>query len=157
MAVVEQVVPVPPARVFAVLKDGWSYSDWVVGTAHIRAVEPDWPRPGASLYHKAGPWPLSIRDRSTVVFCDEPYQLTIRAGVWPVGEAMVYLRLTPVDGGATRVTMTEEFSAGPLRALWTRLNDLVLHWRNREALRRLAELATNGARGAPAGPGPQSR
>ncbi|WP_091560861.1 SRPBCC family protein [Micromonospora pattaloongensis] len=144
MAVVEEVMPVPPARVFAVLKDGWTYGDWVVGTAHIRDVDADWPRPGSSLHHKAGPWPFSLKDKSTVVSCDEPHQLTICAGVWPTGEATVEFRLAPTDGGGTRVTLAEDFSAGPLGAIWNRANDLVLYHRNRETLRRLADLATHG-------------
>src|SRR5207248_1475605 len=46
VAHVEQVVNATPDRVFEVLADGWTYSDWVVGTAHIRDVDPDWPAPG---------------------------------------------------------------------------------------------------------------
>lgn len=143
--VVQQVIPVPPGQVFAILRDGWSYSDWVVGTAHIRDVDKDWPSPGTSLYHTVGPWPLSIKDRSTVLSCEEPLKLTLRAGLWPAGEAIVTFQLTPLDGGATRVTLREEFSAGPLRTMRNRLNDLILHRRNREVLRRLADLALHRA------------
>src|SRR5690606_23262165 len=54
MADVELRVPAPPERVEAVLADGWTYSDWVVGTAHIRDVDSDWPAPGSRIHHKAG-------------------------------------------------------------------------------------------------------
>jgi uncharacterized protein YndB with AHSA1/START domain len=142
VAVVERVIEAPPEKVFAVLSDGWSYSDWVVGTVHIRDVDPHWPAPGAELHHKAGPWPLSLHDKSTVVSCQENRELSVRAGLWPLGEAMIHFRLEPVGSGATRVTMVEEFAAGPLRWAQTKLNDLVLHRRNVESLRRMADIAT---------------
>ena len=142
MAIVERTIQAPPDRVFAVLADGWSYSDWVVGTVHIRDVDPEWPRPGAELHHKAGPWPLSLQDSSTVLSCEPDRELTVRAGLWPLGEATVGFRLEPDGAGATRVTMTEDFAAGPLHWIRNKINDLVLHRRNVESLRRLADIAT---------------
>ena len=93
MAVVTHVVPAPPDRVWAVLRDGWTYSDWVVGSVHIRDVDAAWPAPGARLHHKVGPWPVSVRDTSTVLACDEPRELRLRAGLWPFGAATVEIRL----------------------------------------------------------------
>lgn len=130
-----------PAQVFAVLADGWSYSDWVVGTVHIRDVEPQWPAPGSKLHHKAGPWPLSLHDSSTVLACTPERELRLNAGLWPMGAARVDIRLTPVGGGATRVEIEEEFTDGPLRWVQNKLNDLLLHRRNVESLRRLADIA----------------
>ena len=140
-AVVKRVVPVPPDRVFAVLADGWTYSDWVVGTAHIRDVDPGWPAVGTRLFHKAGPWPFSLKDKSTVVAMEPDRMLTLRAGLWPLGEATVHVELEPVPQG-TKVTIFEEFRAGPLQWVQTKLNDLVLHRRNVESLRRLSDIAT---------------
>lgn len=142
VAVVERVIEAPPDKVFAVLADGWTYSDWVVGTVHIRDVDPKWPAPGSELHHKAGPWPLSLHDKSTVLSCEENRALTVRAGLWPLGEAMIEFRLEPVGDSATRIVMAEDFAAGPLRWASTKLNDLVLHRRNVESLRRLADIAT---------------
>ncbi|HEX5541306.1 MAG TPA: SRPBCC family protein [Micromonospora sp.] len=142
MTVVERVIAAPPRRVFDVLADGWSYSDWVVGTVHIREVDESWPRPGANLYHKTGPWPLSLHDKSTVLACQQPHRLVLRAGVWPLGEATVTFTLTPVGAAGTHVTIVEDFTAGPLRWARSKLNDLLLHRRNREALRRLSDIAT---------------
>ncbi len=142
MAVVERVIEAPPEKVFAVLADGWTYSDWVVGTVHIRDVDRHWPAVGAELHHKAGPWPLSLHDKSTVLSVTTDRELTVRAGLWPLGEAIINFNLAPAGGHATRVTMHEDFNAGPLRWARTKLNDLVLHRRNVESLRRLADIAT---------------
>lgn len=141
MAVVERVINAVPEQVFAVLKDGWTYSDWVVGTAHIRAVDANWPEPGTRLYHKVGPWPVSVRDHTEVLACTEPTELIVHAKMWPLGEAQVILRLTATGDGRTRVTIGEDFAAGPLRWVRTKVNDRVLHARNVETLRRLDDLA----------------
>ncbi|HEX6497634.1 MAG TPA: SRPBCC family protein [Micromonosporaceae bacterium] len=141
MAVTQRVVNASPAQVWAVLADGWTYSDWVVGTAHIRGVDPAWPRPGSRIYHKAGPWPLSLRDRSTSLSADEPRCLELTAGLWPLGEAKVRLELAPTPTGGTRITMHESFEGGSLRWMRTKIHDLLLHGRNVEALRRLGDLA----------------
>jgi uncharacterized protein YndB with AHSA1/START domain len=142
VAIVQRTVEAPPEKVFAVLADGWTYSDWVVGTAHIRDVDPSWPAPGSKLHHKAGPWPLSIKDSSTVVSMAANRELTLKVGLWPLGQGLVHFRLEPAGANATQVTMEEQFEAGPLVALRNKINDLVLHRRNSESLRRLADIAT---------------
>ena len=134
-----------PERVFAVLADGWTYSDWVVGTAHIRDVDPDWPAPGTAIHHKAGPWPFSLRDTTVALDCEPPRMLLMAPRLWPLGAARVRLVLTPVGPATTRVQLTENVTAGPLRWLRTKVNDLALHWRNRESLRRLGDLAVHRA------------
>ena len=141
MAIVQRTVHAPPERVFAVLADGWSYSDWVVGTVHIRDVDDHWPAPGAQLHHKAGPWPLSLHDSSTVQIVEHDRRLRLTAGLWPLGQAVVDIRLEPVGDGSTRVVMLEEFDEGPLRWVQNKVNDLLLHRRNIESLRRLADIA----------------
>jgi uncharacterized protein YndB with AHSA1/START domain len=142
VAIVERTVSAPPDRVFAVLADGWSYSDWVVGTAHIRDVDPTWPAPGSKLHHKAGPWPLSLHDSSTVVSMEPNKELVLKVGLWPLGQARVRIVLEPVGSAATKITMAEDFEAGPLLFLRNKINDLVLHRRNIESLRRLSDIAT---------------
>jgi uncharacterized protein YndB with AHSA1/START domain len=142
VAVVERVIDASPEHVFDVLSDGWTYSDWVVGTVHVRDVDDGWPRVGSKLYHRAGPWPFSLEDSSTVLECDRPRRMVVRAGLWPAGEAIVAFALEPLPDGRTRVTIHEDFAAGPLRWVRNKLNDLVLHQRNRETLRRLSDIAT---------------
>jgi hypothetical protein len=142
VAIVQRTVQASPDKVFAVLADGWSYSDWVVGTAHIRDVDASWPSPGAELHHKAGPWPLSLKDSSAVVSMTPDRELTLKVGLWPLGQARVQFHLEPVGDGATRIVMEEDFVAGPLLAVRNKINDLVLHRRNAESLSRLADIAT---------------
>jgi uncharacterized protein YndB with AHSA1/START domain len=146
MAVVQQLIPAPPERIFEVLADGWSYSDWVVGTAHIRDVDADWPAPGSQIYHQAGVWPIKLRDKTVVVSSDPPRELVMRPHLWPLGELVVRFTLTPVNERETQVTLEEEMGAGPLRWLRTKVDDLVMHHRNREALSRLSDLATRRER-----------
>lgn len=145
VAIVQRTVPAPPEKIFQVLADGWTYSDWVVGTVHIRDVDEHWPEVGAELHHKAGPWPLSLQDSSTVLAVVPDRLLKLRAGLWPLGSAVVELILDPLPGGATRITMKEDFEAGPLLFLRNKLNDLVLHRRNIESLRRLTDIVLRSA------------
>src|SRR3954470_13352206 len=140
MAIVQRTIMAPADRVFAVLADGWTYSDWVVGTAHIRDVDPDWPAVGTRLHHKAGPWPVSLKDSSTVLECEPGRMLRLKVRLWPFGAGEVRLELTQVSPGRTRVTMTEQFTQGALLGARNKLHDVLLHYRNREALRRLADL-----------------
>jgi hypothetical protein len=143
MAKTTRVIGAAPDRVFAVLADGWTYSDWVVGSAHIRQVDPGWPEPGTEIHHKVGPWPLSLRDRSTALEWQPGQMLLLKVGLWPFGAGHVRFVLEPVGADATRITMTEQFTEGPLIGLRNKVNDVLLHYRNRESLRRLADLATN--------------
>jgi polyketide cyclase/dehydrase/lipid transport protein len=159
VARVEHIINAPADRIFAVLCDGWTYSDWVVGTAHIRSVDPDWPAPGTALHHTAGPWPVSLRDSTVSLDWDPPRMLLLAPRLWPLGEARVRLVLATIGPSATRVILSEEFAGGPLRWVRTKVNDLALHWRNRESLRRLGDLATRRAAPAQAerGAGGQDR
>ena len=142
MAKVEHVIRAAPPQVWAALADGWTYSDWVVGTVHIRDVDDAWPATGARLHHKAGPWPFSLHDSSRVTESETDRRLVLRVGIWPAGEATVSMTLEPHGDGSTLVTMIEEFDAGPLHWVHNKLNDLVLHRRNLESLSRLSDIAT---------------
>ena len=81
MATTTRLVDADADEVFAVLADGWTYSDWVVGTAHIRAVDEQWPQRGSHLHHKAGPWPVSLKDRSTVLECEPGRMLLLKGPI----------------------------------------------------------------------------
>jgi hypothetical protein len=140
MATVSRHVDAPPTAVWDVLADGWSYSNWVVGASHMRAVDAAWPAAGAVLHHSQGSWPLTLDDEARVEVSKPASRLVLLAKGWPLGEARVQLDLRSEDGG-TRVTMTEEPVSGPGKWVHNPVSEAVLRRRNVEALDRLAAMA----------------
>ncbi len=86
-------VPAPYERVWEVLAQGWTYTQWVVGNSRTRAVDPNWPEPGASIRHSVGVWPLVINDATVVESCDPPHEPVLRACLGPLGAARITMRL----------------------------------------------------------------
>ncbi|HEX2895094.1 MAG TPA: SRPBCC family protein [Marmoricola sp.] len=142
--VVRLTIDAEPARVWAVLADGWLYPSWVVGASRMREVDASWPAPGSQLHHSVGLWPLLLNDRTEVIGSVPQEELRLRAHGWPVGAAEVLIRLTPADGG-TEVTMEEDAVEGPARLVPHQVRQLGVLPRNRESLRRLAFLAEGRA------------
>ncbi len=140
MATVTATIPATPHEVFGVLADGWLYSNWVVGTSHMRAVEAHWPAVGARLFHASGVWPLVTRDESVVEEVEPDRRLVLLAKGGALGQARVEIDLV-ADGPATTVTMTEAPVAGPGKWAHNPLGDAILARRNVEALARLAALS----------------
>jgi uncharacterized protein YndB with AHSA1/START domain len=140
VATVDRHIATPPTRVFEVLADGWSYSNWVVGTSHMRAVDAAWPAVGSRLHHASGLWPLTLNDESvvTAMEVDRRLELTVRGR--PIGQAAVVLTLTP-DGDGTRLTMYEAPVKGPGSWLHNPATEALLVRRNVEALARLSAIA----------------
>jgi uncharacterized protein YndB with AHSA1/START domain len=136
-ATVSRTVPVPPEGVWAALSDGWLYATWVVGACRVRAVDLEWPAVGSRIHHSFGIWPVLINDESTVKEASPERELVLVAQGWPVGEATVRIRLEPVGTDATKVTLTEDATAGPGRLVPEPLRRLALLPRNKETLRRL--------------------
>ena len=64
---VERDIAAPVEVVWSVLADGWSYANWVVGTARVRMVEDGWPAPGRRIHHSVGVWPLLLNDTTAVL------------------------------------------------------------------------------------------
>ncbi|SDJ27150.1 Polyketide cyclase / dehydrase and lipid transport [Actinokineospora alba] len=145
MAVVTKEIEASPADVFAILADGWLYASWVVGAAHIRAVDEGWPDVGSRIHHNIAPWPLSLSDTTAVRRVEAPRLLELDAWAWPFGAALVRLELAELGPGRTRVTMTEHVSSGPAKLVPGVVQDLLLTPRNNEALDRLGDLATGRA------------
>jgi uncharacterized protein YndB with AHSA1/START domain len=133
-------IDAPPERVFAQLADAWIYASWVVGAAHIREVDDDWPDPGSRLHHRVGPWPLSVDDSTQVLEKEKPHRLLLQARAWPFGEARVEIVIEPAGAGSV-VTMKE----APTHGVAGKLNNPVQRWilraRNRESLQRLKMIA----------------
>lgn len=135
-------------QVFAVLADGWSFAGWVVGASHIRDVDAAWPRTGSRIHHSMGPWPLQVRDVTVVRAVEPPRLLELDARLWPVGAAVVRVELDEVAPNVTRVQLRERAVRGPARFLPSMMQAVLLVPRNRESLRRLADIATGREREA---------
>lgn len=142
MATNAREIRTTPAKVWAVLSDGWLYPVWVVGATRMRDVEGPWPEVGARLHHSAGVWPAVIDDNTEVLECDPGRFLKLRARGWPLGEAEVSITLAPV-GASTRVEITEKAVAGPGAMLPKAIENVAIGYRNTETLRRLAYVAEN--------------
>lgn len=135
------LIPAPPERIWAVLADPRSYAYWVVGSDTIRDADGGWPAPGTRIHHRVGVGPFKLNDNTEVGESDPPRRLVLHARARPFGTARVALELT-AEGTSTRVVMTEGPDDAFSRLLHNRLTDRLLHKRNEEAVRRLAELAT---------------
>lgn len=105
-----------PAAVHDLLPDGWNYSQWVVGTTHVRAVDAGWPQPGSRLHHAAGPWPVVVRDHTEMRELEPGRRLLMTAKGWPLGEAEVEILLTSEESG-TGLTLREHGTGGAGRLL----------------------------------------
>lgn len=140
MAAVTRRIEASPEAVFAVLADGWRYSNWVVGTSHMRAVESHWPAAGARLHHCSGVWPLVTRDETIVEESAPGRKLVLLAKGGILGSARVVLELEP-DGDGTLVSLSEAPVAGFGKWVHNPALDRVLARRNVETLARLAALS----------------
>lgn len=143
---VEREVDATPEQVFGVLSDGWLYPTWVVGAARMRDVEPTWPQVGAKLHHSFGMWPLMLDDETEALHCEPPRRLVLQARGWPAGEATVEIRIEPLPGGRSLVSLAEDASEGPGRLVPLPVRGVTIGLRNRETLRRLAFIAEGRAR-----------
>jgi uncharacterized protein YndB with AHSA1/START domain len=136
-----RTIHTPPDRIFAVLSDGWSYASWVVGAAHVRAVDDGWPAVGTRVHHRVGPWPLQIEDRTVVREMEPDRLLELDAHAGPLGIARVRLALEPVSADTTRVRMGWRAAAGAARLIPEAVLALMLRPRNSETLHRVEDIA----------------
>jgi hypothetical protein len=127
-------------RVWDVIADGWTYSQWVVGNSRMRAVDPQWPAPGSTIRHSIGIWPLVIDDLTVSEVCKPSEELVMLAKGRPFGAARITLRLFDIEDGC-RIEMAEVPVSGPLRWLPKRVALAAALPRNRECTWRLAALA----------------
>jgi hypothetical protein len=144
---VSRHVDAPAGAVAAVLEDGWSYSAWVVGTARIRAVSPDWPAPDARLHHSVGTWPALLSDETVCREYEPGLRLVLIAKGRPLGEAVVEIDIISDSVQGCTVAISEEVTTSGIRALVPApLRDALIRTRNGETLCRLALLAERSDR-----------
>ena len=140
MIIATREVATPCERVWEVMADGWTYTQWVVGNSRTRAVDPNWPNPGASIRHSVGVWPIVINDETVVERSDPPHELVLLAKLGPFGAARITMRLHEIPRGC-RVEMIERPVRGPAGIIPDRLALAGIYPRNKECLLRLAALA----------------
>jgi hypothetical protein len=150
MAVNRRYMPYDPSLIFSVLRDGWSYDKWVVGTSKIRSVDPTWPEPGARLHYRIGRGAMSKDDETRSIRIVDGSELELEAVGRPLGTARVDIRVDRVRDGAL-VTMIEHPTKGALASLHNPGFELLIYLRNVETLRRLERVVSGRARGHPTG------
>ena len=133
-------IAAPRQRVWEVMADGWTYSQWVVGNSRMRAVDNDWPAPGTRILHSIGVWPAVIDDETVVLSCTLQEELVLLAKLGPLGSARITLRLSDIPEGC-RVEMAEFAASGPMRFVPNQLKLTGMWPRNREWIWQLANLA----------------
>jgi uncharacterized protein YndB with AHSA1/START domain len=146
MAVTSREMPLPPEAVFAALRDGKGYGDWVVGTRKIRDVDPGFPAPGSRLHYTVGYGPLRKDDETRVLSCEPERSLVLQVQAWPAGSARIAITIEG-RGARSLVSIEEHPDAGPGKALHNPLFDLFVKLRNVETLRRLERVAREIATG----------
>lgn len=135
-----KIINTSPERVFAVLADGWSYASWVVGASHIRDVDDGWPAAGTRIHHQVGPWPLHLKDLTSVHAVIPERMIDLHARAWPLGEARIRLDLEQVNA-VTRVTLSYDLTAGIGRFIPQLVQSVLLGPRSVEMLQRLDDIA----------------
>jgi hypothetical protein len=145
MSTTSRPVSATPEQVWSVLADGWLYPLFVVGAARMRDVDAGWPAVGTRLHHSVGTWPLLIDDTTEVLEVEEHRRLLLLARGWPAGQAHVEISLRP-SGTDTVVTIVEQATSGPGALIPKPVQDVQLHARNIETLRRLAFVVEGRAR-----------
>ncbi|MBJ7463365.1 MAG: SRPBCC family protein [Mycolicibacterium sp.] len=128
-------------QVWAVIADGWTYSQWVVGNSRMRAVDPRWPEVSSTIDHSIGVWPLLVDDQTVVEDCEPRRQIVLLAKGRPFGKARVTLRLSDTADGGCRIEMAEVPVGFPMGWIPERLALAAAVPRNRECTQRLAAIA----------------
>ncbi|MGK5532978.1 SRPBCC family protein [Streptomyces sp. URMC 129] len=144
MAIRPVLIRRPPEAVWAVLRDGHRYADWVVGTHASEPLDGDWPAVGSAIKYtvKAGPWHAGGR---TVVRAHEPgtrLELEAQSGV--LGSARISIEVRPW-GEDTLVVVDEHPLTGPGGKLHNMASDALLQLRHRRMLRKLARVVESTA------------
>ena len=142
MSLTTKQANVSRAQVWAVLADGSTYADWVVGAKAIRAVSPEWPAEQSRIHHTVGAGPGENKDDTVVVESRSDEHIKLRAHFRPLGIADITIDLQDAPGGCT-IAMNEVVVGGIGAAVPQKIIDLTLHPRNRKTLQRLVDLAAH--------------
>lgn len=125
-----------------------AYSDWVVGTSHIRRVDAGFPAKGTSLHYAVGMGPVRHEGNTEVIDAADGRRLVLEAHAWPAGSMRIEIDLSDATADGCRVRIDERPCRGLAAVLHNPVQDLVLRARNVESLRRLERLAREKAAGS---------
>ena len=140
------VVDAPPEVVYDTLLDARQYPKWVGGAQKIRDVDRSWPRVGSRFHHRIGIGPATIDDSTKLVSKRPGRGVKFEVRVRPFGIGYVDIDLKPkARGRKTKITMTEDFTRGPLSWVVHPLRSAGISIRNVISLRRLRRLVTSRA------------
>jgi len=123
--------------VFDVLRDPYSYSDWVVGTKEIVDADDSWPAVGSGFRFRVGAGPVGMRGTTRVLEFDDGRRLKLETKSLPLGTIVITMEAHDIGEGRSRVTLDESSSAMPLLSSGF---DVMLHLRNYESLTRFRNL-----------------
>lgn len=138
VAVLNALIERPPEAVWAVLEDGHSYADWVVGTQKIHRVDEDWPAVGSCIHYEVGIGPITFDDVTTVRRVEPKHELELEARAGWLGSARISFDVRPW-GRNTLVIIDEHPLSGPGARWHNTLIEVLLRFRNRRMLRKLSE------------------
>lgn len=139
------VIDAPREVVYDTLLDPAAYPQWVVGAKTLRGADESWPRPGSRFHHKVGVGPFELADNTKLLDTRRNERVVLEVRVRPVGVGKVTLDLTPKTHGRTQVTMSEDFTAGPLHWFRNPFTSMAISLRNVFALRRLRRVVLSRA------------
>jgi hypothetical protein len=145
VAVLNALIERSPEDVWAVLEDGHSYADWVVGTRKIHEVDEHWPAVGSMIHYSVGIGPITLDDKTTVRRVEPKRELELEAKAGWLGSARIAFELRP--WGDNTLLIIDEHPLSGLGARWhNALVEVLLRARNRHMLRRLTDAVKQRSR-----------
>jgi uncharacterized protein YndB with AHSA1/START domain len=142
VAVLNVLVDRGPREVWDVLSDGQAYAEWVMGTRHIRDVDPAWPGLGSKIRYVMGIGPWTFEDITTVRLIEPGQHLELEAHAGPLGTARISIVLLPWGEDRTVVILDEHPLSGPGARWHSVLVEGLLRLRNERMLRSLARVVS---------------
>lgn len=152
MATVSTTVHRSAEEVMEALLDPTTYPWWLVGCKRIRAIDGEWPAPGARFHHRFGvAGPLAVDDCSRVLAVSPRRLLQLEVRARPVGRGQATFTVEALAPDRCSVEL-HEVPIGVLTPARPLLDPFTV-LRNRRSLEQLRELVESVPSG---GSGPTS-
>jgi len=142
VAVLNGRIERPPDVVWALLEDGHSYADWVVGTRQVHEVDDTWPAVGSRLRFTAGFGPFTVEDITTVRRIEPKRSLELEAHAGWLGSARICFDVR--SWGEHTLVIIDEHPLSGLGARWhNAVLEVLFRFRNRRMLENLDHAVKN--------------